>query len=250
MRSRDREHRGARGHRGSVLHPGRLRPVAAHEQQAGRHASPRRAERERSTQRATLAEAADQRLLARQLQFGARALEQLLHARQRGEERIGLRALRPDAVPAEAFLGHERSARHDERELAARIEQRAIRGHAALVLRVAVQEEEQAPRARPAPHDPIDRRLHVGRILPRQALTARDPRCAASPLTAWGLALRGPAARCRLRASPRGRRPMSATADQTPYTIITADTHAGANIQTYREYLDEKHRKLFDEWRG
>ena len=43
---------------------------------------------------------------------------------------------------------------------------------------------------------------------------------------------------------------MSASADQTPYTIITADTHAGANIQTYREFLDEKHKKLFDEWRG
>ncbi|MGB5809364.1 MAG: amidohydrolase family protein [Polyangiales bacterium] len=35
-----------------------------------------------------------------------------------------------------------------------------------------------------------------------------------------------------------------------PYTIITADSHAGANIATYREYLDEKHRALFDEWRG
>jgi predicted TIM-barrel fold metal-dependent hydrolase len=43
---------------------------------------------------------------------------------------------------------------------------------------------------------------------------------------------------------------MSASADQTPYTIISADTHAGANIQTYREYLDEAHKKLFDEWRG
>jgi predicted TIM-barrel fold metal-dependent hydrolase len=43
---------------------------------------------------------------------------------------------------------------------------------------------------------------------------------------------------------------MSATADQNPYIVISADTHAGANIQTYRDYLDEKHKKLFDEWRG
>jgi predicted TIM-barrel fold metal-dependent hydrolase len=34
------------------------------------------------------------------------------------------------------------------------------------------------------------------------------------------------------------------------YTIVTADAHAGASIETYREYLDEKHRALFDEWRG
>lgn len=35
-----------------------------------------------------------------------------------------------------------------------------------------------------------------------------------------------------------------------PYTIITADSHAGASISTYREYLDEKHQALFDDWRG
>ena len=35
-----------------------------------------------------------------------------------------------------------------------------------------------------------------------------------------------------------------------PYTIITADSHAGASIATYREYLDEKHQALFDDWRG
>jgi predicted TIM-barrel fold metal-dependent hydrolase len=35
-----------------------------------------------------------------------------------------------------------------------------------------------------------------------------------------------------------------------PYVVISADTHAGASIQAYREYLDEKHRALFDEWRG
>lgn len=37
--------------------------------------------------------------------------------------------------------------------------------------------------------------------------------------------------------------------DSSPYTIITADSHAGASITTYREYLDEKHQALFDEWR-
>ncbi len=35
-----------------------------------------------------------------------------------------------------------------------------------------------------------------------------------------------------------------------PYTIITADSHAGASISAYREYLDEKHQALFDDWRG
>ena len=32
-----------------------------------------------------------------------------------------------------------------------------------------------------------------------------------------------------------------------PYTVITADSHAGGSIDAYREYLDDKHRKLFDE---
>jgi predicted TIM-barrel fold metal-dependent hydrolase len=36
----------------------------------------------------------------------------------------------------------------------------------------------------------------------------------------------------------------------TPYTVITADSHAGASVDTYRDYLDAEHRKLFDEWRG
>ena len=36
----------------------------------------------------------------------------------------------------------------------------------------------------------------------------------------------------------------------TPYAVITSDSHAGASINTYRDYLDEKHRALFDEWRG
>ncbi|MBW2241076.1 MAG: amidohydrolase [Deltaproteobacteria bacterium] len=35
-----------------------------------------------------------------------------------------------------------------------------------------------------------------------------------------------------------------------PYAVITSDAHAGASIQAYREYLDEKHKTLFDEWRG
>ncbi len=35
-----------------------------------------------------------------------------------------------------------------------------------------------------------------------------------------------------------------------PYTVITADSHAGASINAYREYLDATHRQLFDDWRG
>ncbi len=34
------------------------------------------------------------------------------------------------------------------------------------------------------------------------------------------------------------------------YVVISADTHAGANHQTYREYLDPKYLAEFDEWRG
>ena len=42
-----------------------------------------------------------------------------------------------------------------------------------------------------------------------------------------------------------------ATATATDhYTIISADTHAGSSVNGYREYLDEKHKKLFDDWRG
>ena len=33
-----------------------------------------------------------------------------------------------------------------------------------------------------------------------------------------------------------------------PYVTITADTHAGAAIDAYREYLDPKERSDFDEW--
>jgi len=34
------------------------------------------------------------------------------------------------------------------------------------------------------------------------------------------------------------------------YVAITADTHAGASIDAYREYLDPEFRSAFDEWRG
>jgi len=34
------------------------------------------------------------------------------------------------------------------------------------------------------------------------------------------------------------------------YTVISADCHAGASIDGYREYLDPAWRKAFDEWRG
>ncbi len=34
------------------------------------------------------------------------------------------------------------------------------------------------------------------------------------------------------------------------YTIISADTHAGANHETYRQYLDPRYVEDFDAWRG
>jgi len=34
-----------------------------------------------------------------------------------------------------------------------------------------------------------------------------------------------------------------------PYVTITADTHAGATLDTYREYLDARYREPFDAWR-
>ncbi len=43
---------------------------------------------------------------------------------------------------------------------------------------------------------------------------------------------------------------MPSDPDSRPYVVISADTHAGASIQAYREYLDGEHQKLFDEWRG
>jgi predicted TIM-barrel fold metal-dependent hydrolase len=39
-------------------------------------------------------------------------------------------------------------------------------------------------------------------------------------------------------------------ASSRPYVTITADTHAGASIEAYREYLDPKERREFDDWRG
>src|SRR3954447_11583986 len=38
--------------------------------------------------------------------------------------------------------------------------------------------------------------------------------------------------------------------NDTPYTLITADTHAGGSHAQYREYLDPKYRDDFDAWRG
>jgi len=40
---------------------------------------------------------------------------------------------------------------------------------------------------------------------------------------------------------------MSQPNDSRPYVVISSDTHAGASIQAYREYLDDAHKKLFDE---
>jgi len=35
-----------------------------------------------------------------------------------------------------------------------------------------------------------------------------------------------------------------------PFVVISSDTHAGASVEGYREYLDADHRTLFDDWRG
>ena len=43
---------------------------------------------------------------------------------------------------------------------------------------------------------------------------------------------------------------MPPAADSSPYICITADTHAGASIDSYREYLDPAYRDDFDAWRG
>ena len=40
------------------------------------------------------------------------------------------------------------------------------------------------------------------------------------------------------------------TDTESPYVVITADTHAGAAIDAYREYLDPGERAEFDAWRG
>jgi predicted TIM-barrel fold metal-dependent hydrolase len=40
------------------------------------------------------------------------------------------------------------------------------------------------------------------------------------------------------------------TSSRARYTLISADTHAGANHETYREYLDPAFHEDFDAWRG
>jgi predicted TIM-barrel fold metal-dependent hydrolase len=42
----------------------------------------------------------------------------------------------------------------------------------------------------------------------------------------------------------------ASSTDTKPYVVITADSHAGASLQTYRDYLDAAHQGLFDEWRA
>src|SRR5204863_45573 len=61
--------------------------------------------------------------------------------------------------------------------------------------------------------------------------------------------------RRRLRLRHRGRvscdfwsNVMTTTTDR--YTLISADCHAGANHETYREYLEHKYHEEFDAWRG
>jgi len=43
---------------------------------------------------------------------------------------------------------------------------------------------------------------------------------------------------------------MSTPSEDRPYVVITADTHAGASIDAYRDYLDPDQRDAFDAWRG
>jgi len=43
---------------------------------------------------------------------------------------------------------------------------------------------------------------------------------------------------------------MTATTSSDPYVTITADTHCGAAIDTYRDYLEPAEREEFDAWRG
>jgi predicted TIM-barrel fold metal-dependent hydrolase len=42
----------------------------------------------------------------------------------------------------------------------------------------------------------------------------------------------------------------AAASPSQPYVTITADAHAGASLDTYREYLDPRHRDEFDAWRA
>lgn len=41
-----------------------------------------------------------------------------------------------------------------------------------------------------------------------------------------------------------------AASGSRPYVVISADTHAGASVEGYRDYLDAEHQKRFDDWRG
>jgi predicted TIM-barrel fold metal-dependent hydrolase len=43
---------------------------------------------------------------------------------------------------------------------------------------------------------------------------------------------------------------MSGVLTDEPYIIITADAHAGASIEAYRDYLDPQYRQDFDDWRS
>jgi predicted TIM-barrel fold metal-dependent hydrolase len=43
---------------------------------------------------------------------------------------------------------------------------------------------------------------------------------------------------------------MATAGSATPFTIISADTHAGGSHEQYREYLDPGFRDEFDAWRG
>ena len=43
---------------------------------------------------------------------------------------------------------------------------------------------------------------------------------------------------------------MSPDDSSRPYVTITGDTHGGAQIDAYREYLDPQYRGAFDEWRA
>ena len=40
------------------------------------------------------------------------------------------------------------------------------------------------------------------------------------------------------------------TPDDAPYVTITGDTHGGASLDMYRDYLDPQYRDAFDDWRG
>ena len=42
--------------------------------------------------------------------------------------------------------------------------------------------------------------------------------------------------------------PTSDTVVDGHYVILSADGHAGATVQGYREYLASRHHEAFDEW--